>query len=115
MDEQVKKAFEIANYMTSLASQKKVLLDEYEQNIIYFHNGATFKANRELINFVKTLIDLGLDTAVVIDFNNLPVDIGNTHDFLNALLDKYASATNLYHTKYQELKSKRSVESLTSL
>ncbi len=115
MDEQVKKAFEIANYMTSLASQKKILLDEYEQNVLYFHNGATFKADRELINFVKTLVDLGLDTAVLIDLNNLPVDIDNTGDFLNLLLNKYASATNLYHTKYQELKSKRSVESLTSL
>ena len=32
MEEQLQKAFELANYMTSLAGQKRVLLEEFQQN-----------------------------------------------------------------------------------
>ena len=54
MDEKLSKAFEIANFVTTLANQKKVIYEEYQQNCVYFFNGATFKVTRELINFVKT-------------------------------------------------------------
>lgn len=115
MDEQLKKAFDIANYMTTLAGQKKVLFEQYIQNSIFFHNGSTFKISRELINFVKTLIDLGQTSAVLIDDNNLPADIDELSKFLESILNVYTLATNEYHTQYQKLKNNRSVESLVDL
>lgn len=112
MDNSLKKAFEISNFMSALAEQKRVLLEEYHQNTIYFFNGAVFKIDRELINFVKTLIDLNQETIVVIDDNNTPVDIKDPRKFLQDILDKYNFAMNSYHNKFQQLKSSRSVESL---
>jgi hypothetical protein len=115
MEEQVQKAFDIANYMTTLAGQKRILLEEYHQNSIYFFNGATFHISKELISFVKTLIDLGQTDAVLIDSNNLPTDVEDLAKFLDNILNVYTSASNDYYTKYQQLKNNRSVESLVDL
>ena len=115
MDDKLLKAFEIANFMTTLANQKKVIHEEFQQNCVYFFNGATFKVSRELINFTKTLIDLGHTDSVLIDDNNLPVDIPDLKAFLDTILSIYASATNSYQTQYQKVKDSRSVESLLDL
>lgn len=115
MEEQLQKAFEIANYMTTLAGQKRVLLEEFQQNTVYFHNGSTFKATKELINFVNTLIQLDQKDAVLIDDNNIPVDIQDLPKFLEQIMHTYTYASNTYFTKYQQLKTARSVESLLDL
>jgi len=115
MDDKLSKAFEIANFVTTLANQKKVIYEEYQQNCVYFFNGATFKVTRELINFVKTLIDLEHTDSVILDDNNLPVDIPSLTEFLDSILSVYASATNSYQTQYQKIKNSRSVESLLDL
>lgn len=115
MEEKLAKAFEIANYMSTLAHQKRVLQETFQQNTIYFYNGYQFNVTKELINFVKTLIDLGQTESILIDDNNLPVDVQNLSEFLTNILDKYTTAINEYYTNYQELKSKRSVESLVDV
>jgi hypothetical protein len=115
MDEQLQKAFDIANYMTTLASQKKVLFEQYLQNTVFFYNGASFRVTRELINFTKTLIDLGQSDTVLIDDNNLPTNITELDKFLQDILNVYTLATNEYYTQYQKLKTNRSVESLVDL
>ncbi len=115
MNDNLKQAFEIANYMTTLADQKRILLEEYQQNTIYFFNGGCFRVDRELINFVKLLIDLGKDNAVIIDSNSLPVDIQNLKNFLDEILNTHFSSINSYHNKYQKLRTCRSVESILNL
>jgi hypothetical protein len=115
MNDKLSKALDIANYMVTLANEKKIILEEYKQNLIYFVNGHTFFVSKELINFVKTLIDLGQTDAVILDDNNIPVDIENLAQFLETLLSVYTSSVNQYQTKYQSLKNNRSVESILEL
>lgn len=115
MEEQLKQAFETANYMTTLADQKRVLFEEYQQNTLYFFNGGCFRVDKELINFVKCLLDLDRADSVLIDANNLPVQIDSLKTFLDEILNVYFSAINSYHTKYQKLRSSRSVEKLLSV
>lgn len=115
MDEKIKQAFETANYMATLADQKRILAEEFDQNTIYFFNGGTFRADRELINFVKTLIDLGRSSSVVVDTNNNPIEIQDLTLFLENILDAHFFALNSYHSKYQKLRSSRTVESLTNI
>lgn len=113
MDKQLQKAFEIANYMETLASQKQVLKEEYFQNIIFYHNGGVFHATENRISFVKTLADLAKDDrAVLIDENNSPVEVENINDFLEKIMAVYYSATNEYWTRYTQLRQSRTVESL---
>lgn len=116
MDERIQKAFETANYMTTLASQKQILKEEFYQNLIHYHNGGTFTASRELINFVKTLIDTGNnESAVLVDNNELPVDVDNLFKFLQDLLSKYHFAVNGYYTRYEQMRKNRTVEGILSV
>lgn len=115
MDQYLEKAFDVANYMATLVNQKRVLKEEFKQNLIYFYNGSIFSVNKELITFVKTMIDLGQADHVLIDDNDLPVHIENLSEFLDNILSTFSSASNEYYSKYQKLKKNRSVESLLDL
>lgn len=116
MDDKVQKAYEVASYMTTLANQKTILRQEFNQNLIYFFQGHTFRVSKDLVCFVKTLIDLGHETEVVlIDDNELPVKVENLKIFLEDILNQYFMAVNGYQTKYQHLKLSRKVESLVQL
>lgn len=115
MDEKLEKAIQTANYMATLNTQKKLAYEEYLQNLIYYYNGSGFTASRELINFVKTLIDLEYSEFVLLDDNNNPVEIPNGKEFLNSLLGIYIQATNGYSGTFNSLKKKRRIEDLINL
>ena len=115
MDERLEKAFQTANYMASLSNLRRVALEEYKQNLIYYFQGSTFTVTRELIVFVHTLTELGNTESIILDDNNIPLNVVNLKEFLNSVLNVYGLATNTYLAKYGEIKSKRRVEGLVEL
>jgi hypothetical protein len=116
MDQKIEKAFESTNYVASISLQRRILLEEYNQKLVYYTNGAAFKVDTALINFAKNLIDLGhTEDIVFVDINNLPIVVADVQDFLDNLLSIHFEATNEYYTKYQSLKSSRRVEAIVSL
>ncbi len=68
-----------------------------------------------LISFVKTLIDQGHDTAVLLDVYNNPIEIVGLEDFLEEILSRYFEATNEYHAEYSKMKKSRKVHKLVDL
>lgn len=116
MDERVEKAFEIANYMATLSNQRRLIQEEFNQKLVYYIDGATFKVTPELINFTKNVLDLGhTEHVAFLDVNLLPVIIPDVQSFLENLTDIYFSALNTYATKFAELNAKRRVEDLVLL
>ena len=116
MDERIEKAFEVANYMATLSNQRRVILEEYNQKLVYYIGGATFKVDYNLINFAKNLIDLGhIEDVAFVDANNQPVIIKDVQDFLDNLLSVYFEAVNEYQTKFADIKKKRNVKDLVEL
>ena len=116
MDEKIEKAFAVANYMATLSNQRRILLEEYNQKLLHYINGATFKINLELINFTKVVLDLGHDSEVAfIDSNSFPVVIEDVQKFFNDITLIYFEATNEYSVKYAELKSKRKIADIVEL
>lgn len=116
MDERIEKAFAVANYMATLSNQRRIILEEYNQKLSYYTNGATFKINPELINFTKTLIDLGHTSDIpFLDSNSLPVIISDVQDFFDNIVSVYFEALNTYTAKYNEIKSKRKVGDIVEL
>lgn len=116
MNSKLEKAFEVANYMTTLSAQKHILKEEYHQTLIFYHNGGTFTATRELINFVKTLIDLQKSQSeVLVDENSIPIEIEDLSKFLEIALSAYTFAVNGYYTKYSQLRKSKTVESLMNI
>ena len=116
MDERIEKAFAVANYMSTLSNQRRVMLEEYEQKLVHYVNGATFRVSPELINFTKTALDLGYTEDVpFIDANNFPVLIADVQAFFDNLTAIYFEATNEYSVKFTELKSKRKISDIVDL
>lgn len=113
MDDTLKKAFDIANYMAVLSNQRHVLKEEFKQNLIHYENGGTFTITKELLNFVNTLSNLGnIEDVVLIDDNEQPVNIENIKDFFDTTMNIYQEAVNEYYTKFQKIKTNRTVEGL---
>jgi hypothetical protein len=116
MDEKIEKAFGVANYMSTLSNQRRIILEEYNQKLTYYISGATFRVDYSLINFAKNLVDMGhTEDIVFVDANNQPVIIKDVQDFLDNITSVYFEAVNAYQTKFAELKRKRSVKDLVEL
>ena len=116
MDERIEKAFETANYMATLSNQRRIILEEFNQQLIYYINGAVFKIDSNLITYIKTILDLGHSTDIVfVDSNNSPVQIQDVQEFFNAVTEQYFLALNTYSNKYTEIKKQRRVQGLIEL
>jgi len=113
MDERLEKALEFANFMVTLNNQKRSLKEKYRNDCVFYQNGGTFTITKDLITFIKTLVDLNHTTdVVVIDDNELPIRINDLNKFLEDLINQYFIASNSYYNNYQSLKKNRSVEAL---
>ncbi len=115
MDERLEKAFQTANYMATLSSLRRVALEEFQQSLVYYYRGSSFTITRDLMTFVKLLLDQGLEEAIILDDNNIPAKVYDLSSFLKELQGLYVSATNEYLVKYNEIKSKRQVAGLVDL
>jgi len=116
MDEKIEKAFAVANYMSTLSNQRRIILEEYTQKLVYYINGATFKITPELINFTKTVLDLGYtDDVAFVDSNTFPVVISDVQQFFDNITSIYFEATNEYAARYADLKSKRKIADIVEL
>lgn len=79
-------------------------------------NGGTFKITPELINFTKTVLDLGHDTDVAfVDANNFPILVNDVQEFFDNILLIYMTSINEYAAKFAEIKSKRKVGDIVAL
>jgi hypothetical protein len=115
VDERLEKAFQTANYMTTLSNQRKVILEEFQQSLIHYFQGASFTVDRNLITFISTLVARETTVSVVLDDNNIPVEIPDLKVFLDEIISIYFSATNEYLVKYNQIRSKRRVSDLIAL
>lgn len=116
MDERLEKAFAIANYMSTLSNQRRIISEEFEQSIVYYINGGTFQITPELITFTKSMIDLGYANDVpFVDVNGFPIVVPDVQKFFDEILLQYMTALNQYSIKYADLKSKRKVADLVNL
>ena len=116
MEERIEKAFAVANFMATLSSQRRIILEEFNQQLVFYANGGTFKVSPELINFVKTSLDLGhTENVPFIDANNLPVVISNVQDFFDDIVALYFEKVNAYAAEYAKIRSKRKIEDIVDL
>jgi len=115
MDERLEKALDISNYMVTLNNQTRILKEKYHENLVYYFNGATFTVSRELINFIKGLIDSDQQSVIISDDNDIPIEISNIEEFYNSILDVYFTASNEYFVEYSKIKKNRSVKGILDL
>jgi|TARA_B110000977_G_C11021183_1_gene471358 flagellar capping protein FliD len=116
MDERLEKAIDFSNYVVTLNNQKRLLKEEYEENLLHYFDGGQFTITKELITFVGLLVNAkNTEDVVLTDDNNIPIKIEDLAKFYEDVMDCYFSASNSYHTKYNTLKKQRSVEALVGI
>jgi hypothetical protein len=113
---ELEKVMSIANTMTVLANQKRALKEEFEQSLIFFFNGGSFKVTKELISFVHSIKIISNYTEfVLIDDSGTPIRIEDLDKFLMDIVHVYVASTNSYLADYQKLKNSKTVESILDL
>jgi len=115
MDERLQKALDIGNYMFTFNNQKRLLQEQYKENLVYYYQGGQFTISQELISFCQSLLAMNQTGTILIDDNDLPVEIENLETFAHELYSKYFEASNRYLVEYSKLKKNRSVESIMNL
>jgi hypothetical protein len=81
MDERLKKALDYSNYMITLTNQKRILLEQYHNDLIYYFNSGQFSVTQQLISFCQSLLQLEQEEAILIDDNGLPISIEDLKKF----------------------------------
>ena len=115
MDERLSKALEFSNYMITLNNQKRVINEQYQQDLIFYYNGGQFTLTREFINFCHTLCSLEHTDAILIDDNSIPIQITDLTKFTKNTTNQYFEATAKYYAEYTILKTTRSVEGIVKV
>lgn len=115
MDDKLKAALEFSNYRLTLNNQKQNLKQRMNTMLTIGFMSSLFTANLELINFVKQLLDLGIDKYVFLDDNENPVLITELKTFHDKLFTVYTEALNEYYIENEKLKKQRNTQGLVGL
>ena len=107
-------ALEFSNYRQTLNNQKEVLKAKIESLLSYSINGGTFTIDRELITFVKVLIDDKHTDAVLLDIYNHPISV-DLQNFYSEIMSRYFEVTNDYYVEYEKIRKARKVSSVLDL
>ena len=115
MDTRLEKALEFSNYMITLGNQKRILKEQFQNNLIHYYNGGQFTVATGLVSFCQSLLALEQTSTILIDDNSIPVDVEDLELFTGDILSVYWKAANTYLTEYNKLKKNRTVEGIVDL
>lgn len=105
-------ALEFANYQSTLAQQKTVIRQQFQDACIFASNGGLFLTSPEFIAGVQAL---GFDPRYIVDMNSNPIFISDVTKFYLDICNCYKNAVDTYGAEYSKLKQQRSVKSLVGL
>lgn len=115
MDEKLKQALDFSHYMITLNNQKRVLKEQFQNDIVHYFNGGQFTVKQELISFCQSLIALKQTETILVDDNGIPVEIEDLFTFTKDIVGVYFQAANKYLIEYNKLKSNRTVKGIVDL
>jgi len=112
MDQRLEQALDFSNYMITLDNAKRILKEQYQDNLICYYNGGRFTVTKELVSFCQSLLSLQQEQTILVDDNDFPVEVQDLQEFTSTIISKYFEATNTYLTEYNKLKVNRTVEGI---
>ncbi len=115
MDDKLKAALEFSNYRLTLNDQKQNLKQLMNTMLTIGYMSSLFTAKLELINFVKQLLDMGVERYIFLDDNENPVLVGDLKEFHDKLFSAYTEALNEYYVENEKLKKQRDTKGLVGL
>lgn len=116
MDPRLEKALEFSNYHKILTTQKETLKEKTIKNMLIGYNGGMFRVDRNLMCFVKMMIDSNRKIDIpILDLNDNPILIENLEDFWEVLITNYLKNMNEYYLGYKKIKEQRSAEKMLEI
>lgn len=112
LEERLNEAVATANYRLTLSVQRQNAKLKLQKDLIYAFNGGMFRADSELLTFVKMLLDSGKEDAVLLDINQNPIEISDLQTFFAELMDRHYEALNSYLVEYKSLQKSRTTRAL---
>lgn len=110
MDERLERALEFANYRITIENQKATAQRRLNTMLVFHYNNGVFSADSTTISFVAALIAAGIQTSIVLDNKNNPIEIENLKEFQDQLISTYHIALNEYATEHQKLARARNIK-----
>ena len=109
LDQQLEAALSFAQYQTTLNQQRRLLKEQFETDTIVAYNGGLFKVTQEWLG--------GFDSSNewFLDSRGLPVKIDDPAALYETAKSAYKDAVTKYGESFQQLRTQRSVRSLTDL
>ena len=109
LDQQLEAALSFAQYQTTLNQQRRLLKEQFETDTIVAYNGGLFKVTQEWLGGFDTTSEWFLDSR------GLPVKVDTPVELLDRARIAYKEAVTKYGEAFQQLRTQRSVRSLTDL
>ncbi len=104
-----------ANYRAIFENQKEKLIEVFEGDLIYPHNGGYFILGAPLFFEIKLYLEENKTSVVLLDLNHNPIEIEDLKEFLMETRSKYTEALNKYKMGLARLKKSRMIPTLTKL
>lgn len=114
MSEELEKALEFANYRQTLNNELRLLKEKTASMLSYSTSGGTFTIDRELIVFVKMLLDDNRNKVILQDDNGNPISV-ELLPFYTEILSRYFEVMNDFHAEYQRIRKARNVKSVLDI
>jgi hypothetical protein len=114
MSAKLTKALEFANYRATMNNQQAKLKAKAEGLLTYSVNGGSFKIDRTLITFCKTLLNDGTEVAVLLDVYDNPILV-ELKEFYDEVMSRYFEVTNDYYLEYEKLRKSRKTHKVLDL
>tara|TARA_Y100001937_G_scaffold27498_1_gene39569 strand:- start:2697 stop:3017 length:321 start_codon:yes stop_codon:yes gene_type:complete len=80
-----------------VAVAKRNALEKARSRLIVVYNEHIFRADSQTINLVRTLDEVHSSPFYILDTNNNPVEIKDSKDFLQVLIQRNQEAISSYH------------------
>ena len=80
-----------------IAVAKRNALEKAKSRLVVVYNEHIFRADSQTINLVRTLDEVHSSPFYILDTNNNPVEIKDSKDFLQVLIQRNQEAISSYH------------------
>ena len=98
-----------SNYRSTFANQREILKMKFQDSCIFCKHGGTFELSPVFLMYVKSILDDGETSAILVDKKEVCILVDDLEDFYDDVKGEYKSAINEYYYNMEQLKKKRNI------
>ena len=100
----------LSNSRAVYQNQARLARLKFDNSCIIGHAGGEFRITDAFIGYLQHRVSIGVDQAVLLDTNGMPILVADVEDFLDRVSSQYHSALNSFYEEIVRLRSTRKPE-----